>query len=132
MTSTSPVSAAAAAAASITARFTRPGLHHWPDAPPRRGYLAHDHRHLFHVEVRVAVAHSERAVEFHDLAEQAAAVFDTLGTRYHPDSTLVQFGPQSCETLARRLADGLGGSGLPVRSVTVSEDGENDSTWEPR
>lgn len=114
----------------ITARFTLAGLHHWPSAPPRRAYLANPHRHLFRIAVTAEVDHPDREVEFHDLAEQAAALFARMGDPYHPDSTLVDFGPRSCEVLARQLAVTLAAVDVPVVAVLVSEDGENDGIWQ--
>lgn len=114
----------------IVARFTTAGLHAWPGAPDRRAYLRPLHRHLFHVTVEVEVRHAEREVEFHDLAEHTAGLFADLGKPYHPESTLVNFGHQSCEHLASRLAALLTSEGYGVVRVIVSEDGENDGVWE--
>lgn len=113
----------------ITARFTLAGLHHWPNAPERRAYLRNPHRHLFHVTVHTPVMHDDRDIEFHDLAEQAVRHFRRLGDPYHPESTLVDFGPRSCEVLAEQLAKSLHAVYVPVSRVDVSEDGENDGTW---
>lgn len=113
----------------ITARFTAPGLHRWPGAPDRRAYLRDLHRHLFRVEVVAAMGHNDREVEFHDLAEQAAQMFEWMGSEYHPATRLVTFGARSCEMLAAELAALLTEEGLTLVRVTVSEDGENDGTW---
>lgn len=114
----------------ITARFTQAGLHHWPSAPPRRAYLASPHRHLFRVDVTARVGHGDRDVEFHDLAEQAAALFVRMGDPYHPESPLVDFGPRSCEVLAEQLARLLVARSIPAVQVVVSEDGESDGIWQ--
>lgn len=112
----------------ITASAVVAGLHHWPSAPDRRAYLRHPHRHRFHATARVAVAHDDRDVEYHDLGEQVEVLLAGLGSRWHPESTLIDFGPQSCETLARALAALLADRGLRVVEVTVSEDGEHAAT----
>jgi hypothetical protein len=96
-----------------------PGLHHWPDAPARRAYLRNTHRHLFGVTVYIAVAHDNRAVEFHDLQDEVRAWWGP-GVPDH--------GARSCETLARDLADALAQQGFTVAAVDVSEDGESGAT----
>lgn len=116
-------------AVTITTRFAVPGLHRWPDAPDRRSYLRHPHRHLFRVEVTCRVSHDEREVEFHDLAEAAEVIFRNEAVPWHPDASLLNFGARSCESMARTLGHTLQAAGYPILSVTVSEDGENDSTW---
>lgn len=115
-------------AATIHVTFQVEGLHHWPGAIGRRAYLAHPHRHQFHVEVSADVEHDDREVEFHDLKDLARALFDTYGV--HGD-----FGPQSCEMLARRLATDLAAAHDRDMTAMVSEDGEFGATvlvaWEP-
>lgn len=95
-------------------KFTREGFHHWPDAPLARGYLGTDHRHLFYVEVRLEVHHDEREVEYHDLLD--------LCKCYFPGG---KSGGQSCETMARTLAENIATT-FPGRLVEVSilEDNE--------
>lgn len=117
--------------ATITARARVQGLHQWPGAPDRRSYLRALHRHEFHVEVKAAVFHSDRDTEFHDLGERAAVLLRGLGQEFHPESTLVTFGASSCEMLAEKVGLLLIDEGVPVLSVTVSEDGEHDGTWAP-
>lgn len=114
----------------IIARFTAAGIHRWPDAPDRRRYLRSPHRHLFHVKVYQRVVHSGRDVEFHDLAESAHVAFIGLGTQYHEQSTLRDFGARSCEMLAEALAQELRLVGFSPHAIVVSEDGENDGIWE--
>lgn len=112
----------------ITARTIINGIHHWPDAPEHRAYLTHPHRHAFHIAATVHVDHADRDVEFHDLAELLHVTAARIGTTYHPESTLIDYGPRSCEVLAGSLATILEARGLLVHTITVSEDGENDST----
>ena len=103
----------------ITARFTRPGFHCWPEAPGPRGYLAHPHRHLFHVEASVTVTHDDREVEFHDLLDAAAAGW--------PDQ--LDLGRRSCEQLAEAVAARIDLT-WPGRQITVAvyEDNEVGAT----
>ena len=46
-------------------RFTFEGFHRWPDASGVRAYLASDHRHLFHVCVKLETFHDERLSLIH-------------------------------------------------------------------
>ncbi|UGY13763.1 hypothetical protein HAP48_0035105 [Bradyrhizobium septentrionale] len=104
--------------ATIFVRFTVPGFHRWAGAPARRSYLADRHRHLFHVEVRMMVAHDDREVEFHDLMDHARAiVVDDLGVDGN-------FGAHSCEMIGRELGDRLAKSYQRNVVVIVSEDNE--------
>lgn len=112
----------------ITARAMVAGIHHWPKAPSRRNYLQYPHRHQFHISATVVMAHDDRDVEFHDLAELLWATLKSQGEPYHGETELVNFGAQSCEVLAREVLEVLTSQGLAVMSVTVSEDNENDGT----
>lgn len=105
----------------IDVGFRVEGLHSWSGATGSRAYLAHPHRHQFHVRVSVKVAHDDRQIEFHDLKDEAEAIFRTLG----PGGN---FGGQSCEMMARKLGTSLAAAhAAPVR-VHVSEDGECGAT----
>jgi hypothetical protein len=112
----------------ITVHSRVQGLHHWPDAPLHRDYLAHPHRHMFVVTATVAVAHDNRDIEFHDLADVVTEVTEALGKPYHPDTRLIDFGPQSCEQLAEQVRARLSDIGLNVTLLSVSEDGECTAT----
>lgn len=116
-------------AATIHVRFTAPGFHRWADAPVERAYLAHTHRHLFHVEVRTTVKHDDREIEFHDLRDLAVAYFEALGVPY---AGARDFGGQSCEMLARDLARGLSKAFKRDFIVSVFEDGEVGATVEAK
>lgn len=98
----------------IIVRFTCEGFHHWPDAPPQRAYLAHPHRHLFHVEVALEVTADNREVEFHNLLDLCRAQF--------PGG---EMGAQSCEQMAGHLWAQVA-CAYPGRQISVSvfEDGE--------
>lgn len=99
---------------SAVVRFQVEGFHRWATASGKRAYLAHPHRHLFHVEVRVEVFHNDRDVEFHDLLEFCR---ERMGAG--------DFGGDSCEALAQRLGQQVV-TRWPGRAVQVAvfEDGE--------
>lgn len=100
----------------IEVTFREQGFHRWPDAPERRSYLRHTHRHLFHVTVRIRVTHDERQIEFHDLLDDCRGVFRRM--------VQSQEGA-SCETMARQLLSHVISAYDSVQArVTVSEDGE--------
>lgn len=105
------------------------GLHCWPEAPDRRGYLRHPHRHLFHITAVLDVTGEHHAVEFHDLADQLHQLATQLASPYHPDARVLDFGPTSCEVIANHVAAGLQQAGHSPRSVTVSEDREHAAIW---
>lgn len=107
------------------------GLHHWPDAPERRAYLRGLHRHRFIVTATVRVGHAEREIEFHDLSDTLEVYLRELTEPYHAETSLVTFGPRSCETMARHVGERLVADGVAVLSVEVSEDGEHSGTWVP-
>lgn len=92
------------------------GFHRWPDAPEEVYYLAHVHRHLFHVRVEWEVGHEEREIEFHTALKWVRSVVQDyfLGEP-------VDFGARSCESIARAFYNVL--EVKPAR-VEVSEDGE--------
>lgn len=108
----------------ITARAVVPGLHHWPDAPESRAYLARPHRHEFCFSACVRVGHNERDVEFHDLGDLIEGSARERGGVFHHDALLVDFGAASCETLAHHVYKRLAERGLSVVWVEVSEDGQ--------
>jgi hypothetical protein len=85
----------------IFVRFTKPGFHHWPEARGIRAYLAARHRHLFHVDVGMSVRHADREVEFHDLRDYAASLYDAIG------GPSADFGARSCERIAEELGQRL-------------------------
>jgi len=101
---------------SITVRFSRPGLHRWPQAAGHRSYLANIHRHVFFVEVSTTVEHHDRQIEFHDLQDTAKELFRIGET-------------DSCERMASNLVKGLVDryTGRPFR-VSVFEDNECGAT----
>lgn len=109
----------------IFVSLTRPALHCWPKAPASRAYLRDPHRHIFHIMAETTVEHDDREIEFHDLVDQTAEVFDRLIGGSKADA-----GSASCETLARCIAQELSKLHKRYFSVTVSEDGECGATVE--
>lgn len=104
--------------ATIFVRFNQVGFHNWPWAVGVRAYLGWKHRHVFHVEVGMHVSHDDREVEFHDLRDDAAAMFRTLGDGRG------DMGAMSCEMMARALGRQLADKHAREVEVTVWEDGE--------
>lgn len=101
----------------IWVKFQVIGFHRYPSAPEYVGYLRERHRHVFHFKVAISVTHDEREIEFHH--------FKTwLQSQFAGDNC--EFGPTSCETIARNLLN-LIDANYPNRkfiSVEVSEDDE--------
>lgn len=94
------------------------GFHCWPDAPKEVFFLRSLHRHVFHVEMRVPVAHDDRDVEFLLLKE---ALDTWLQGTLESKDTLAW----SCEHWARAIMDATWLGGHKPCYVSVSEDGEN-------
>jgi hypothetical protein len=107
--------------ARIHIRFTEPGTHSWPGAPPHRSYLIPEHRHLFHFEVVCEVRHGDREIEFHDLRDQAVGYLREAWPQG-------RFGSASCEMIAGELGRWLAMLHFRRFSVTVWEDGEFGAT----
>lgn len=103
---------------SIVVRFRFSALHRWSGAVEPSAFLAHPHRHVFHVEAARRVHHEDREVEFIELKERCEAwaverarAADVCGW--------------SCETWAKEIAAVFG-----FYRVEVSEDGENGALVE--
>lgn len=98
----------------IVIRFQQEGFHQWHEATGERSYLAHRHRHLFHVEVSLEVRHDDREVELHDLRDFCISRF--------PGG---EMGGKSCEQMAEELGH-LIRQQYPDRQVSVGffEDGD--------
>ena len=75
---------------------------------------------MFGVEVKCIVEHDERAIEFHDLMDEARSMFEKLVSSHG--------NPMSCESMARELAIGLVQRHSVTFEVTVDEDGEAGAT----
>lgn len=98
------------------------GMHQWKDAPPHRDYLAHPHVHMFHISVYVRVGHSDRAVEMHDLGRDLEIVMLSLYPSIGGRGSRIDFGGESCEEIATRIATRFVALNYDVKHVTVAED----------
>lgn len=108
--------------ASIVVRTQFEGLHHWPEAPDEVGFLRHPHRHIFHVQLEIAVMHGDRELEF-ILVKRA---LDTYLAAFTEASLADVATRGSCEDIAQMVIDwaSLKYGHRPMECL-VSEDGEN-------
>ena len=108
----------------IKVRTQFEGFHFYPNAgaiDPRIRFLENEHRHLFKVEVKIAVTHLDRELEFF-LVKWALEEYIRWGDQNH----------RSCEMIA---ADILNNHLRPkygerYYEIVVSEDGESDGIIE--
>jgi len=98
-----------------------PGLHRWPDAPFPVNYLAHRHRHLFHIEACRQVKDADREIEFIVFQQEVRTWLDISFPRRPCGS--YDFGTRSCEQLAILMIQEL-----KLQQCSVFEDGENGAT----
>ena len=91
------------------------GFHYWESAPKEVEFLRHPHRHEFHIRAEFEVSHTDRDIEF----ILAKRVVET----YFNENPIK--GKVSCEDIGISLGAFLSEKDFPVRSVEVSEDGEN-------
>lgn len=110
---------------SIWVRFQREGIHSYPaaaDDPALEdvSFLANEHRHIFHFEIRIAVTHNDREIEFIQFKRFCEGLFAT---------GILQLDNKSCEMISDDLFEKIAIK-YPNREViiTVSEDNENGST----
>ena len=110
---------------SIWVRFQREGIHCYPDAATNPmledvAFLAHPHRHIFHFEVRIAVTHNDRDLEFIQFKRWLESMFD---------DKVLQLENKSCEMISDDMFAMIAEK-YPDREViiSVSEDNENGST----
>lgn len=109
----------------IKVRTSFEGWHHYPNAgdiDPRIEFLESDHRHIFHVDVKIEVSHLDRELEFF-LVKWALNDFINGG----------HFNHKSCEMIG---TDILNNHLIPkygdhrYYEVVVSEDHESDGIIE--
>jgi len=95
------------------------GTHFWKDCPlDEVDYLAHNHRHVFHIKAYKKVTHDDRDVEFICLKHD---ILHYLRTEYfNEDSYVHVFGGRSCEMIANELIDRFN-----LSQCEVNEDNEN-------
>lgn len=101
------------------------GFHHYPNAgniDPRIKFLENDHRHMFHVAVKMSVAHSDRELEFF-LCKWALEEFIFVGSQDHKSCEMI-----AMDILQEHLIPSYGR--YRTYEVTVSEDGESDGIVE--
>ena len=100
----------------VRTRFT--GEHRWENAPEEVDFLRNNHRHEFHVEVKVEQFHDDRDVEYIMLKRK---VDDIINEWPHDlDTTSCEM---MCDDLYQALSAHIEGERAYV--VKVFEDGEN-------
>lgn len=89
------------------------GFHNWPEAVDHpESYLAHRHRHMFHVTAVKEVLHGDREIEFVEFKREVG--------RHIENHFKGEFGTMSCEDIAEHLIEIF-----DLDQVEVMEDGEN-------
>jgi len=103
----------------IIVRFQFEGFHFYKDAPNEVDFLRRPHRHIFHCEVKLPVAHNDRGLEF-ILVKQHLQKF--IAEKYD-----FELGGKSCEMIAEDLLEEITKKYGLRKDVTIeiSEDGEN-------
>ena len=95
------------------------GVHCWPECPLEEvAYLRDPHRHVFHIKAFANVSHDDRDIEFIVLKHKILNWF--YDGWFDSKLRLFNFGPMSCEMIAKRLIDEF-----DLSRCEVSEDGEN-------
>jgi len=92
-------------------------FHRWKDAPEEVYFLRAYHRHIFEVEIGVAVRHDDRDIEFLQFKDEVNEYI-----KKHFERKRFEL---SCEMIAKRLFNEF-----TAEYVKVSEDGENGATIE--
>lgn len=97
------------------------GIHNWPAAKevfPEVCFLSDPHRHMFHIQLKKLVTHSDRDVEFILFKRD---VLEYLYKQYYFETHRIHdFGSKSCEMIAAELLQFF-----DCTFVSVFEDGEN-------
>ncbi len=112
----------------IEVRTSTDAFHRWENAEGKRDYLAHAHRHLFHVRVKISVEHNDREVEFHDLLDTIkddSPIFAQCAKSSKEEVN--EFLNWSCESHAEAILNILEnkyGKGCRYFEVEVNEDNE--------
>lgn len=97
----------------VIIKFQYEAIHKWQDVTlPTIMYLAHPHRHLFHITCWKKVSHGDREVEVITFKQQ---VIEHLKEHFAGD-----FRGMSCEHIAEHLV-----RRFVLESCEVLEDGEN-------
>lgn len=102
-------------------------LHHWPEALaefPVMGFLAHPHRHIFHVTAKKEVSHDNRDIEI--IAFKRKLHLYLQQTYWDYDLDVCNFQAKSCEMLAKELIEYH-----DLQYCQVLEDNENGAeVWQ--
>lgn len=102
----------------IWVKFTKPGIHCYPNAPEEVSYLRSPHRHLFHFKVGITVFHDDREIEFHMFLNWIQSLYS---------NSVLELDFKSCEMIARELISQIQTKYDCTNreiSVEVSEDNE--------
>lgn len=110
----------------IIIRLNMEGFHYFENAGdiyPEVAFLANPHRHQFYFELKKEVFHDDRDVEFILFKREVESY---LRNKYFdPILNALNFGPMSCEMIARELIGYFG-----LKSCSVFEDNENGAIIE--
>lgn len=99
------------------------GTHHWDSCNKAEvNYLAHEHRHMFHIKAKKNVSHGDREIEIIKLKHKLEEHFVQY---YCQHKKLNRFGAKSCEMLALELC-----KQFELSYCEVLEDGENGAEVE--
>lgn len=104
----------------IIINFQFEALHCWPSCPETHTeyYLRYPHRHIFHIEMKVPVTHTDRDIEFIQFKRN---VLGFLQKEYKKEKDKIyDIGSYSCEMLCGLLMERFG-----CIYVKVMEDNEN-------
>ena len=101
----------------IYVKFTKEGIHCYPDAPEDVEFLKNPHRHIFHFRVNIQVSHNDRDIEFILFKRELEDLYS---------SAILEVDYKSCEMMAEDLIEYISKM-YPGRKIEVeiSEDGEN-------
>lgn len=105
----------------IVVKLEIEGLHNWPEARkviPEMGFLSDLHRHIFHIEATKSVSHEDRDIEIIMFKRELEDYFKR--NYFDAQINVCNFGPRSCETLAKDLLEAY-----DLDVCEVREDGEN-------
>lgn len=101
------------------------GYHFYPNAgqiDPRIAFLEHEHRHMFKVEVKISVTHTDRELEFF-LTQWALSDYLTKSQMNHKSCEMI-----ATDILNEHLIPSYGAD--RYYEIIVSEDGESDGILE--
>lgn len=89
-------------------------IHCWPEAPEEVSFLRVPHRHLFKLECRCPVSHTDRDIEFIMMKRHVEHYCNEVYAGK-------DLGRKSCEKIAEEILNMF----PQISGITVSEDGEN-------